>query len=85
MAKQYFTAQNCNIVVVGNEEVLARLKQFDADGRIELLDAFGEEVKDIKKADISKEKLVENYLLAVSNSTSLTEFGKKMKKVVLQF
>jgi predicted Zn-dependent peptidase len=81
MAKQYFTAQNCNIVVVGNEEVLERLKQFDADGRIELLDAFGQEVKDVKKADISKEKLVENYLLAVSNSTSMKEFGKKMKKV----
>jgi predicted Zn-dependent peptidase len=81
MAQKYFTAQNCNIVVVGNEEVLERLKQFDADGRIELLDAFGVEVKDVKKADISKEKLIENYLLAVTQTKSMKDLLKKMKKV----
>jgi len=46
MAQTYFTAKNCNIVVVGNEEILDRLKQFDTDGKIELLDAFGNDKED---------------------------------------
>jgi predicted Zn-dependent peptidase len=81
MAQTYFTAKNCNIVVVGNEEILEKLKVFDADGKIELLDAFGDQVKAIKPASISKEKVIEGYLLAVTQSASMKELSKKMKKV----
>jgi len=81
MAQTYFSAKNCNIVVVGNEEVLERLKVFDADGVIEMLDAFGEPVKATKAADITKEQLVERYVLAVTATSSLKAADKKLKKI----
>ncbi len=81
MAQTYFSAKNCNIVVVGNEEVLERLKVFDADGVIEMLDAFGEPVQETKAADITKEQLVERYVLAVTAASSLKAADKKLKKI----
>ncbi len=81
MAQTYFTSKNCNIVVVGNEDVLEKLKQFDDDGKIEFLDAFGEPVKETKKADITKEQLIDNYILAVTKTTSKKAAAKKLKKV----
>lgn len=81
MAQTYFSAKNCNIVVVGNEEVLERLKIFDADGVIEMLDAFGEPVKETKAADITKEQLIERYVLAVTSTSSLKAADKKLKKI----
>ena len=81
MAQKHLTAKNCNIVVVGNEEIIDRLKQFDADGNIEMLDAFGDPVSAMEKADISKEKLLENYILAVTKSPNMKAVAKKMKKI----
>lgn len=82
MAQQYFTSKNCNIVVVGNEEIIENLKKFDSDGKIELLDAFGNEVKDLKKADISKELVIENYLFAVTQTKNKKELTLKIKNIV---
>jgi zinc protease len=81
MAQKYFTAKNCKIVVVGNEEIIDRLKQFDADGKIEFLDAFGNEVKEMKPADIKKEVLIDNYIFAVTKTTSMKAATKKLKKI----
>ncbi len=81
MAQTYFTAQNCNIIVVGNEDILDKLKVFDADGKIELFDAFGNEVKEMKPATITKQELVEKYILATTVSTSMKAANKKIKKV----
>jgi zinc protease len=81
MAQTYLTAKNCNIIVVGNEEILEKLKQFDADGKIELVDAFGNPVQDMKKADISKEDLIEKYILTNTLSSNMKEAQKKIAKV----
>ncbi len=81
MAQTYFTAKNCNIIVVGNEEILSKLKVFDADGRIEMFDAFGNEVKEMKPATIAKEKLIENYIFLNTGSTSMKDAAKKIKKI----
>jgi predicted Zn-dependent peptidase len=81
MAQKYFTFKNCNIVVVGNEEIIDKLKTFDADGEIEMLDAFGDEVKAIEKADITKEQLIEKYLFAVTKTTSMKALNKKLSKI----
>ncbi|MCE3294725.1 MAG: hypothetical protein K0R65_439 [Crocinitomicaceae bacterium] len=81
MAQMYFTATNCNIVVVGNEEIIDKLKKFDSDGKIEFLDAFGQEIVDVKKSDITKEQLVEKYVLAVTKSANMKEVKKKLSKV----
>ncbi len=81
MAKSYFTSTNCNIIVVGNEEILDKLKKFDSDGKVTILDEFGNPFKELVKADITKEQLITNYLLAVTKSSSMKELTKKLKKV----
>ena len=81
VAKKYLTANNCNIVVVGNEEILDNLIVFDADGKIEKLDAFGNESKEILPADIAKDELIAKYISAVTMTSSPKVLSKKMKKV----
>ena len=80
VAKKYLTPTNCTIIVVGNEEILGRLKQFDTDGNITTLDAFGQEVKEILPADISKEELISKYISAVTLTSSSKALAKKMKR-----
>lgn len=79
MAQQYFTATNCHIIVVGNEEILPKLLPFDSDGRIEKLDAFGNELKDIKPADIDAQTLINRYAMALTVSKDAKELSKKVK------
>lgn len=81
MAQTYFTARNCNIIVVGSEEILPKLKAFDSDGKIEMFDAFGNEVKEMKKATISKEQMIEKYILANTETTSMKAAEKKIRKI----
>lgn len=80
VAKKYFTGKNCNIVVVGSQEVFEKLKQFDADGKIEKLDAFGDEIKERVPADITKEQLTEKYVLAVTKAANMKKATKLLKK-----
>jgi predicted Zn-dependent peptidase len=81
MAKAYFTFQNANIVVVGSEDILDQLKKFDSDGNITILDAFGAPIEEMVPADISKEELINNYLLKTTASKSIKEANKKIKKI----
>jgi predicted Zn-dependent peptidase len=81
VSTQFLTASQCNIVVVGNESIVDNLKQFDSDGSIDFLDAFGNIVEQRKPADISKEVLLEKYILAVTGSKSKAEAVKKCKKI----
>lgn len=81
MAQKYLTPKNCNIIVVGNEEILEKLKVFDADGQIELLDAFGQEVKEMSPADISADELLKKYTYAVMQTSNDKDVNKKLKKV----
>jgi hypothetical protein len=80
VAQKYFKG-GFNIVVVGNEEILPKLKAFDSDGVIEKLDAFGNPVKEMKKADITADQLIERYINTVTATKSAKELAKKMKKV----
>ncbi len=80
MAQTYFT-KGFNIVVVGNESVLEKIKQFDTDGVIEKLDAFGDPVKDMKPADISADDLLQKHVNAISMTTNAKALTKKLKKV----
>lgn len=81
MAQTYLTAKNCNIIVVGNEAIIEKLKAFDSDGKIEFLDAFAQEIVEIKKADISKDQLIEKYILAVTASPNMKAATKKLSKL----
>ena len=80
-AQGYIPVDKYTIVVVGNENVLDKIKLFDADGKIEMLDAFGKPAKEMKKAVLSKEQVIEKYLLATTQSSSLKAASKKIKKI----
>lgn len=80
-AQKFIHPKKNIIIVIGNEEVLEKIKVFDADGMIEKLDAFGDPVKDIRPADITKEQLMERYVLLNTNSKSIAEAQKKLKKI----
>lgn len=81
VAEDYFTADKCNIVVVGSEDITDKLTQFDGDGKITKLDAFGNPVKDIIAADITIEELFEAHATAKANGASGKARLKKMKKL----
>jgi len=81
-ATDFINPKKLLIIVVGNsDEVLDKLKQFDADGNIEKLDAYGEPVKEMKPADITKEQLIQKYILLNTNSKTIAEAAKKLKKI----
>lgn len=81
MAQTYFTSKNCNIIVVGNEEIIEKLRVFDADGKIEMFDAFGNVAKEVKPANITKEQLIEKYVFATTGTTSMKAANKAIKKI----
>ncbi|MDR0801401.1 pitrilysin family protein [Fluviicola sp.] len=81
MVAQKFFKNGLNIIVVGNEDILPKLKPFDSDGIIEKLDPFGNPVKEMKKADITADQLIERYINTVTQTTSAKDLASKMKKV----
>lgn len=81
VAEKYFTSTKLNIVVVGNEEVVDKLKAFDSDGKIEKLDAFGNPVKERIAADITADQLLANYVTAMVPDLSGKKLAKKFKKI----
>jgi zinc protease len=81
IAKQYLTAENANIIVVGNPAILDKLKQFDTDGVIEKVDALGQPVAEMKKATISKDDFITKYLLAVTGESDAKKAMKKITKL----
>jgi len=81
VAQKYFTAKKCNIIVVGNEIVLESLLKFDADGEIELMDAYGNQVKETILSDLSADEILTNYVAAITNNLSAKKLRKKLKKI----
>lgn len=81
IAQKYMKFKNCYIVVVGNEEVIEKLKPFDADGVIEMVDAFGAAVQDMKKAEITAEELFKRHSFYVTNTTTEKSRDKVLKKI----
>ncbi|MFT5860297.1 MAG: zinc protease, partial [Flavobacteriaceae bacterium] len=81
VAQKYFTATKCNIVVVGNAEVLPSLLKFDADGEIELMDAFGNEVKETILSDLTGDEVLSKYVAAITDNLPAKKLKKKLKKL----
>ncbi len=81
IAKQYLTAENANIIVVGNPNIIDKLKTFDADGIIEKVDALGQPIAETRKAGISKEQLIEKYLLSITGEGESKNAIKKIEKL----
>lgn len=82
-AKKYFKPNNLNIIVVGNPEVLEKIKKFDADGKIEIFDAFGNKTKkkEYRKTDMTAKEVMENYLLAVTGEKKMKKAKKRLSKI----
>lgn len=80
MAKKYINVENCNIIVVGNEEVIEKLKAFDADGKIERMDAFGNPVVAREQADITADELIDRYIKTIAMGSEGKKLAKKFKK-----
>lgn len=81
VAQKYLTGSNCNIVVVGNEEVVPTLEKFDSDGTIERLDAFGNEKVEKVPSDLTANEILENYLSAVLPKIKAKKRKKFFKKI----
>lgn len=84
-AKKYITPDDCIILVVGNEEIVAKLTKFDSDGKIELYDINGD-VKVDKPAKelpagLTPEKVVEDYFFAITGQSSMKKVKKMYKKI----
>lgn len=81
MAQKYLQPNRLNVVVAGNEDIVGKLVPFDNDGKITRLDAFGNEVKEIKPADLTADQVIEKYVLVTTASSSMKEAQKKLKKI----
>jgi len=83
-AKKYLKPNDCIILIVGNPEVVDGLKQFDTDGKIEFYDKNGDEVSGEKKelpSGLTAQKVIDDYVLAYTNTSSLKQAAKKLKKI----
>ncbi len=81
MGKKHIQFDNCNIIVVGNADVLDRILRFDSDEEIEFLDAFGNEKREMLPSDLTGMEVVNKYLLTVTGSSNMDEVRSKVKEV----
>lgn len=75
MAKKYLTPDNAYILVVGNKgEVAEKLEKFDADGKIDFYDRYGNEIKAGGVAlpeGMTAEGVIGKYLAALGGKDKL--------------
>ncbi|MFP4025863.1 MAG: M16 family metallopeptidase [Thiohalospira sp.] len=76
MAEKYIIPDNAIILVVGDKDKLHdRLKSFDADGKIEIYDAYGNPVKEEKTKQlpegITVQKIIDKYIEAIGGKEKL--------------
>lgn len=83
-ANLFIDADNCHILVVGNKEIAENLIQFDSDSKIDFYDYNAEPVNINQKPlpdGITVEKVINNYLMAQTSSSSMDEVKSKFKKI----
>jgi zinc protease len=85
VAQKYFNAKRCNIVVVGNSDILPSLMKFDSDATIAKVDEFGDVKKETMPSDITKEQFVAKYynmMVAGKNEKAKAKTLKAIKNYV---
>jgi len=81
VANQYITPNNFNIIVVGNESVLDKIKRFDSDGKVTKLDEFGDVKVEKLPADISLNELLTKVVLTSTGTSTIKAANKKLAKI----
>jgi len=81
VASKYIKANNYNIIVVGNEAVLEKIKRFDSDGQVTKLDEFGDIKKDKIASDLSINDLLTKVTLSLTQATALKAATKTVSKI----
>jgi len=85
MANKYIRPENANIIVVGSKDDVAdKLKQFDADGKLDYYDAYGNKLEvsdEVMTGDITAEEVINNYIEAIGGKSKL--MGVKTMKMVM--
>lgn len=83
VAKKYITPNNLNIIVVGNADAVELIRKFSPSGEVIQLNEFGDlyEEKSYMEASITKSEVIESYLMAVTNTSSMDKAHEKIAKV----
>ncbi len=84
VALKYIDPSNCHILVVGNKDIAESLIQFDSDSKIDFYDYNAELVKMNQKPipdGITAEKVINDYLMAQTDSKTMEEVKAKFKKI----
>jgi len=82
-AKKYIKPEACIILVIGNKEVLESLKQFDADGVVEVLDINGEPKRELRPApaNMTAEKVIEQNFFARTDLSDMKSVRAKFAEI----
>ena len=81
IASKYIKANNYNIIVVGNEAVLEKIKRFDSDGQVTKLDEFGDVKSDKIASDLTINDLLTKVTLSLTQASSLKAATKTVSKI----
>lgn len=86
MAAKYLKPEAAYILVVGNQlEVAEKLARFDANGKVNYYDNEGNPTSGVLRkpvpAGVTAEKVMNNYLFAITGTTSLKKAEKALSKV----
>lgn len=83
VATKYLDPSKFNIVVVGNEEIVENLKQFDADGNIVMKNHYGQDAQSLKKVaeGITAESIINGYVMKYMNVESMDAVTAKLAKI----
>ncbi len=82
-AKKYIFPQKNIILVVGNKDILEKLKPFDSDGIVEVYDYNGEPKKELKPVTngMTAEKVIEQYLFVRTDLTDMNAVKEKFNAI----
>lgn len=74
MAKKYIAPKNANIVVVGDQSIISKLKRFSADSNLLFFDAFGKPVQSTESKvinGVTVKDVVKKYIDAIGGEKAI--------------